>query len=70
MRTEWDHADESGSLGNPGPSWHASGTGDYFSGSTSQILCQSSSGDVIWKLHGTSVIGSLDLGNRGTTWHV
>jgi hypothetical protein len=35
-----------GSVGNPGPSWHVMGIGDYNNDGKSDILLQSSSGDV------------------------
>ena len=37
----------SGSLGNPGPSWHAIGTGDFNGDGFSDILWQNSSGEVV-----------------------
>ena len=40
----------SGSAGNPGPSWHAVGTGDFNASGLSDILFQNSSGQVvIWE---------------------
>ena len=60
----------SGSLGNPGPSWHAVGTGDFNGDGLSDILWQNSSGEVvIWEMNGTNVIGSGSLGNPGPSWH-
>lgn len=57
-----------GSVGNPGPSWHVMGIGDYNNDGKSDILLQSSSGDVaIWEMDGTSVIGSASLANPGPT---
>ena len=59
-----------GSLGNPGPSWHAIGTGDYYGHGYSDILFQNVSGEVyIWEMNGTSVIGGASLGNPGPSWH-
>jgi len=60
-----------GSLGNPGPSWHAKGTGDFNGDGFSDILFQNDSGEIVlWELNGTSVIGSASIGNPGPTWHV
>jgi hypothetical protein len=59
-----------GSIANPGPSWHAVGTGDYNGDGRSDILWQNSSGDVaVWEMNGTAVIGGAVLGSPGPTWH-
>jgi FG-GAP-like repeat len=59
-----------GSLGNPGPSWHALGTGDFNGDGRSDILLQNDSGEVaIWELNGTSVIGGGSIANPGPSWH-
>ena len=59
------------SLGNPGPSWHVIGTGDYNGDGHSDIRFQNSSGEVaIWELNATSVVGTASLGNPGPSWHV
>jgi hypothetical protein len=59
-----------GSLGNPGPSWHAIRTGDFNSDGYADILWQNNSGEVaIWEMKGTSVIGGGSLGNPGPSWH-
>ena len=43
----------SGSLGNPGPSWHAGRTGDFNGDGRSDILWQNTSGEVVvWELNG------------------
>ena len=44
---------------NPGPSWRAVGTGDFFAGGSSGILWQNTStGQIsIWEMNGNSVIG-------------
>ena len=48
----------SGGLGNPGPAWHAIGTGDFNGDGRSDILLQNDSGEVVvWELNGTSLIG-------------
>jgi serralysin len=60
----------SASLGNPGPSWHVKGTGDFNGDGFSDILWQNSSGAVaIWEMNGTNVIASASIGNPGPAWH-
>ena len=57
-----------GSVGNPGPSWHVTGTGDYNGTGQKDILFQNSSGAVaVREVSGTSVIGSGSFGNPGPT---
>jgi len=59
-----------GSLGNPGPSWHAIATGDFNGDGYSDILWQNIDGEVaIWEMNGTSIIGGASLGNPGPSWH-
>ena len=61
----------SGGLGNPGPSWHAIGTGDFNRDGQSDILWQNDSGEVVvWELNGTSLAGAGGLGNPGPNWRV
>jgi hypothetical protein len=61
---------DSGSLGNPGPSWHERGTGDFNGGGRSEILWQNNSGEVdFWQLNAAVVTGSGSLGNPGPSWH-
>ena len=58
------------SIGNPGPSWHALGTGDFNGDGRADILWQNSSGQVVtWEMNGTSLISSNSLANPGPTWH-
>ncbi len=56
---------------NPGSSWHAVGTGDFYGNGYSDILWQNiSTGEVyIWEIDGTKVIGGGSPGNPGTSWH-
>jgi hypothetical protein len=56
---------------NPGPSWHAVGTGDFNGDGHSDILFQNTNGQAaIWEMNGTNVIGSALAGpNPGTSWH-
>jgi hypothetical protein len=59
------------SLGNPGPSWHVKGTGDFNGDSFSDVLWQNDDGSVaIWEMNGTNVIGTASLGNPGPDWHI
>ncbi len=61
----------SGSVGNPGPSWHVIGSGDYNGDGYSDIRFQNSSGEAdIWELNGTTVIANGSLGNPGPRWHL
>jgi hypothetical protein len=57
---------------NPGPSWQAIGTGDFYGSLYSDILWQNAgTGEVyIWQINGTKVIGGGSPGNPGTSWHV
>jgi hypothetical protein len=67
----------SGDLGNPGPSSHAKGLGDFNGDGNSDILFQNDSGEVaIWELNGgganppaPQVIAAASLGNPGPSWH-
>jgi FG-GAP-like repeat len=56
---------------NPGPNWHAVGTGDFnHDGSLSDILFQNTSGQIaIWDMNGTNVIGGGTVSaNPGSAW--
>ena len=59
---------------NPGPTWHAIGTGDFNGDGFSDILWQNDSGQAsIWEMNGTSQIagGSHPAGpNPGSSWRV
>ena len=58
-------------VGNPGPSWHALGTGDFNGDGFADILWQNSSGAVaIWEMNGTSLLDGAILANPGPTWHI
>ena len=57
--------------GNPGPSRHIIGTGDFNHDGFSDILWQNDDGSVaIWEICGTNIIESSILANPGATWHV
>jgi hypothetical protein len=58
------------SLGNPGPSWHVKGIGDFNGDDLFDFRWQNDSGEVaIWELNGTNVIGTVSLSNPGPNWH-
>ena len=51
-------------LGNPGPSWHVMGSGNYNTDGRSDILFRNSSSEVaIWSVSGGSVIDSASIAN-------
>jgi hypothetical protein len=59
-----------GSIGNPGASWHAVGTGDFNHDGHADILWQNDDGTVaVWELNGTSIIGKAVVTNPGPDWH-
>jgi hypothetical protein len=59
-----------GSIGNPGPSWHATATGDFNGDGKSDILLQNDSGEVsLWEMNGLTGVGAGSLGNPGPSWH-
>jgi serralysin len=59
-----------GSLGNPGPSWHVMGSGDYNRDGRPDILWQNASGEVgIWDISGISVVGAAILAGPRPSWH-
>ena len=58
-------------LGNPGPSWHAIGVGDFNNDGRSDILWQNDSGEVaIWQMNGTTMIGDANFAVPGPDWHI
>jgi hypothetical protein len=60
-----------GTVGNPGPSWHVMGTGNYNGGGRNDILFQNTNGAVaVWEVSGTHIIATSSLGNPGPTWHI
>jgi hypothetical protein len=55
-----------GLVADPGPSWHAIGTG----GGGSDILMQNTSGQVsVWEMNGNAIIGGGPVANPGPDWH-
>ncbi len=66
-----------GVVANPGPTWHAVGTGDFYGNGNTDILLQNDNGEVaIWEMNGDQISQAsvvTDLGataNPGPTWHV
>jgi hypothetical protein len=61
----------SGTLPNPGASWHEIGTGDFNGDGRADIVWQNDNGQAgIWLMNGTSLLGSVALPNPGASWHV
>lgn len=57
-------------LGNPGPSWHVKGTGDFNGDGQSDILLQNDNGaPAIWEVNDGSIVGAATLSNPGPGWH-
>jgi hypothetical protein len=55
-------------VGNPGPAWDVTGTGDC---NSDGFRFQNSSGEAaIWEMNGTNVIATASLGKPGPSWHV
>ena len=66
-----------GVVANPGPTWHAVGTGDFYGNGNTDILLQNDNGEVaIWEMNGDQISQAsvvTDFGataNPGPTWHV
>ena len=55
---------------NPGPSWHAIGTGDFNGDGHSDILFQNTSGQAsVWEMNGNTLIGGGAVSpNPGSNW--
>src|SRR6185312_6914126 len=55
----------------PGPSWQAIGTGDFYDNGLADILWQNVDGQAaIWEMQGTNIIGGGVLGpDPGLSWH-
>ena len=58
--------------GNPGPSWHLLGDGDFNQDGRSDFLWQHDSGQAaVWLMNGTTVLSGTAVGaNPGANWHV
>jgi ELWxxDGT repeat protein len=60
----------SGSLGNPGPSWHIKASGDFNGDGNPDLLWQNDDGTAaIWETNGSGVVASGIIGNPGPSWH-
>jgi hypothetical protein len=57
---------------NPGPSWHAIGSGDFNGDGNADILWQNADGTpAVWLMNGTSILSGQNVGfNPGAAWHV
>jgi hypothetical protein len=55
---------------NPGPIWHAVGTGDFNGDGHSDILFQNASGQAsVWEMNGNTLIGGGPVSpNPGSSW--
>ena len=57
---------------NPGPSWHAIGTGDFNGDGFSDIVFQNTTGQAsIWDMNGAALIGGGAVSpNPGSAWRL
>jgi Nidogen-like len=56
-------------LPDPGPSWHVTATGGFYSDGSSGVVLQNDSGAIaVWEMSGTSVIGGDYLPDPGPSW--
>jgi hypothetical protein len=59
-----------GLVADPGPNWHAIGTGDFNGDGQSDILFQNTNGSVaIWEMNGTNRSGGGLVADPGPNWH-
>jgi hypothetical protein len=57
-------------VADPGPNWHAIGTGDFNADGHSDILLQNTNGSVaIWEMNGSNIASSAVVANPGPNWH-
>jgi VCBS repeat-containing protein len=56
---------------NPGPAWHAIGTGDFNGDGHSDILWQNADGTpAVWLMNGQQIVSGANVGfNPGAAWH-
>ena len=60
-----------GLVGNPGPTWHVKGTGDFFGDGHTDLVMQNADGSVVlWDMSGSHIINAGVVGNPGATWNV
>jgi hypothetical protein len=52
-------------VADPGPSWHAIGTGDFNGDGKSDILLQTDGQVSIWEMNGTNMIAHAPVANPG-----
>ena len=57
---------------NPGPSWHAIGTGDFNGDGFSDIVFQNTTGQAsIWDMNGAALVGGGAVSpNPGSAWRL
>jgi hypothetical protein len=59
------------SLGNPGASWHVTGTADFDGDGNADLILQNDDGHIVdFLMNGTGIAQGVDLGNSGSNWHV
>jgi hypothetical protein len=55
----------------PGPTWSAMGTGDFFDNGNTAIALQNDDGSVVlWDMSGGQIVDAGLVGNPGPTWHI
>ena len=60
-----------GLVGNPGPTWHVKGTGDFFGDGHTDLVMQNADGSVVlWDMSGSHIINAGVVGNPGASWNV
>jgi len=59
-------------VGNPGPSWHIGGTGDFYDDGNTDVLWQNDNGEVaIWDMKGGAIVqGAILTADPGSTWRI
>ena len=71
MGHERHHIVNAGLVGNPGPTWHVKGTGDFFGDGHTDLVMQNADGSVVlWDMSGSHIIKAGLVGNPGASWNV